>query len=544
MSVLSPLVRWRERHAERRAAYSKISMDRAFELLGLPFKSKSGVTIGRDSALQIATFYSCCKVLSETVGQLPLLVYERVGDNGKRRVRDHPLYKILHDQPNEVMSACTLKKMMTLHCSVSGNAYAYIDRDGNGELIGLLPLQPEMVSQYYDPVTLKSEYEVAINGRQRKFPQADILHIKPLTWDGISGLNPIQYMRETLGASSAMREHGSRLFSNGARPGGIIELAGKMNKDDKASFIADWKRLFGGVENAHGIAITDPGMKFVPTVVSNEDAQFLESMKFSASEICGFMRVPPHMVAQLDRSTNNNIEHQGLEFQTLTMSPHFVMWESEVARQLLWPEERDTIFAEFLSDALTRGDLKSRYDAYNTGRMGGWLSVNDIRAKENMNPLPPEQGDIYIQPLNVKEAGEPEPPAPEPPQLALPKPDENARSIVRGLVVEAMERLLKRERQDIERAFAKKDLQEEATRKVWLETYLTETIEPAKRIVGPSARALLMLDQKRDQTIDVALEQYVSERVRRARAMNGDLFSRTAQSELELLEGIINGKTC
>ena len=231
------------------------------------------------------------------------------------------------------------------------------------------------------------------------------MHIRGLSSDGVTGLNPIELFRESVALGLAYEEYSARLFGNGANLQGVLETPQAMSDTALKRFREMWQQNYGGLANSGKTAILENGMKWQAIGMRPADAEFIASRKFQVTEIARIFRVPPHMLADLERATFSNIEHQSLEFIRDTIRPWLVRWEQALTRDLIPAEDRDKYFVEFLIDGLMRGDLKSRYDSYAIGRNNGWLSANDIRRLENMNPLPPEQGDVYLIPLNMVQAG-------------------------------------------------------------------------------------------------------------------------------------------
>ncbi len=401
---------------ERREARNPLD-DRWYSIGGN--ESASGLTVTTEGAMRIATYCSCIRVISQTVKQLPLLTYKRRSDGSRRRERDaeHWLYPLLHDAPNPEMSAATFKETLTAHVGYRGNGYARIEKGLNSRVRALWILDPDSISLKRDQDGVLF-YEQHGNGlKALRLPVNEIFHIRGFSWNGLTGLTPISYMRDTLGLAAATHTHGAKFFANGARPGTLLKVPGKMAREDKESMVRDWNQKFMGSANAYKTAVLDDGIEAAPLEISHDDAQFLEVMKYTDTQICGLTGVPPHMIAILDNATFSNIEHQGIDFVKHTMGPWFTMWESEISRSLLTPKERGDHFSEFLVEGLMRGDAKSRYEAYRTARQWGWMNADEIRDLENMNPMPEGAGQVYLTPLNMVNAAslvgkEPEDPAP------------------------------------------------------------------------------------------------------------------------------------
>ena len=233
----------------------------------------------------------------------------------------------------------------------------------------------------------------------RKLRGEFVLHLRGLGSNGIIGYSPIQLHRQAIGLTQAAEQFGATLFKNNARPAAVLEHPGELGADAQTRLRKSWEELHTGLENQHRIAILEEGMKLHEVGIPPDDAQFLQTRKFQTLEIARIYRMQPHLIQDLEHATFSNIEHQGIEFVVHTLRPWLVRWEQRILLQLFLERERDEFFAEFNVDALLRGDIASRYTAYATGRQWGWLSRNDVREKENMNPI--AGGDDYLSPLNM-----------------------------------------------------------------------------------------------------------------------------------------------
>jgi len=271
-------------------------------------------------------------------------------------------------------------------------------------------------------------------------PDANVLHIKGLGFDGYTGYNVVHYHKEAIGYGQAVKEYGARFFSGNANPDGILEHPETLSKEAAERLADSWNKNYGGLSKAHRIAVLEEGMKWTKIGVEPEKAQAIEIQKYTVDDCARIFLIPPHKLASMEHSTFSKIEEQNIDFVTSTMLYWFRKWEQECNYKLFLPSEQATMFCEILADALLRGDTKSRYEAFNIGRMGGWLSVNDIRQWENLNPIGPE-GDIYLEPLNMKPAGT-ETPQPEPPS---PEPDnqDDARQAHRAMIASQWSRIIK-----------------------------------------------------------------------------------------------------
>lgn len=372
---------------------------------GRGIETASGVAVTNMNSLQTAAVYACSRILSESVASLPLILYRRRRGRGRDRAADHPLYPILHDLANSEMTAYELRETQMGHVTIWGNGYAEIEFNQGGNVTGLWPLWPDKMKVTRRNGRIIYVYRMPEGSSALpwvELPFERVLHIRGLGYDGLVGYDPISLARQSIGLARATEEFGARFFGNGAQTGTVYQHPGKISPEAYDRLSKSIEKRHQGLENAHRIAILEEGMEAKQTSIPPENAQFLETRKFQIAEIARWFRVPPHMIADLDRATFSNIEHMSLEFVTYSLTPWLVRWEKAIYRDLLLPRERQQgLFAEHLLNALVRGDIKTRYEAYNIGRNGGWLSANDIREMENQNPIEGEGGDIYLVPLNM-----------------------------------------------------------------------------------------------------------------------------------------------
>ncbi len=352
--------------------------------------------------MQTTAVYSCVRILSEAVASLPIHVY-RYTDTGKERVYSHPLYHLLHDEPNPEMTSFVFRETLMSHLLVWGNAYAQIIRDGNGKVLALYPLLPDKMEaerdehgQLYYIYTRNSDENPNFKEYGRVYlREQDVLHIPGLGFDGLVGYSPIAMAKNAVGMTLACEEYGASFFENGANPGGVLEHPGVLK--DPAKVRESWQSVYGGSRNAGKVAVLEEGMKYQQIGIPPEEAQFLETRKFQINEIARLYRIPPHMVGDLDKSSFSNIEQQSLEFVKYTLDPWVIRWEQSLQRALLLPQEKQEYFIKLNVDGLLRGDYQSRMNGYSVGRQNGWLSTNDIREMEDMNLIPKEEGgDLYL----------------------------------------------------------------------------------------------------------------------------------------------------
>lgn len=362
----------------------------------------SGKSVNEYTAMQTTAVYSCVRILSEALASLPLHIY-RYKANGKERVCDHPLYHILHDEPNSEMTSFVFRETLMSHLLIWGNAFAQVIRDGAGRVVALYPLLPNKVDVgrdkndeiYYTYARTSDENPNFKDYGTVVLRKQDVLHIPGLGFDGLVGYSPIAMARNAVGMTLACEEYGASFFANGANPGGVLEHPGVLKDPKKVR--DSWNEVYRGTSNAHKVAVLEEGMKYQQIGIPPEEAQFLETRKFQINEIARLYRIPPHMVGDLDKSSFSNIEQQSLEFVKYTLDPWVIRWEQALQRSLLLPREKNEYFIKLNVDGLLRGDYQSRMNGYSVGRQNGWLSANDIREMEDMNQIPDEEGGgIYL----------------------------------------------------------------------------------------------------------------------------------------------------
>ena len=363
--------------------------------------SSSGKSVTERSAMQMTAVYACVRILSEAIAGLPLHLYRYTDNGGKEKAIDHPLYLLMHDEPNPEMSSFVFRETLMTHLLLWGNAYAQIIRNGKGEIVALYPLMPNKMSvdrdefghiiykySRSDDEAIKSEQSVILT-------PYDVLHIPGLGFDGLVGYSPIAMSKNAIGMAIACEEYGAKFFSNGAAPGGVLEHPGTIKDPERLR--ESWNRTFGGSRNSNKVAVLEEGLKFTPISISPNEAQFLETRKFQINEIARIFRIPPHMVGDLEKSSFSNIEQQSLEFVKYTLDPWVIRWEQSMYRTLLMSEEKGKYFFKFNVDGLLRGDYQSRMNGYAVGRQNGWMSANDIRELENLDRISTEDGgDLYL----------------------------------------------------------------------------------------------------------------------------------------------------
>ena len=360
-------------------------------------RTTSGNSVTQRSRMQLTAVYCCVRVLAEGVASLPLVTYQEKKDGTKVRAVDHPLYYLLHDEPNPEMTSFSFRETLMTHLLLYGNAFAQIIRNGKGEVVALYPLMPDRMKVdrdehghiYYEYMKQQDEAATMKTGTVILSPE-DVLHIPGLGFDGLVGYSPIAMAKNAIGMASACEEYGASFFANGASPGAVLEHPGVLKDPEKVR--TAWQEAYGGPHKANRVAVLEEGMKFTPISINPQEAQFLETRKFQIEEIARIFRVPLHLIGDLDHATFSNIEEQSLEYVQYTLQPWLIRWEQAIQRSLFTPEEKKTMFCRFNVDGLLRGNYQSRMQGYSIGIANGFMSVNDVRALEQMDLIPDEEG--------------------------------------------------------------------------------------------------------------------------------------------------------
>jgi HK97 family phage portal protein len=367
-------------------------------------QSTAGIRIDEETALKLSTVWCCKLLLSETIAALPLVVYRRLGDEGRERARNNPLYEILHDRPNDTQTPAEFREMMTGHMLMNGNAFAKIVSGPRGFVDQLQPVEPGKV-QVEKLVNGRLRYRITEdNGQQNNYTQEEVFHLRGPSKDGVVGLGVVAHARESFGLGMAAERYGSRFFRNDSRPGGVLESPNRLRPDAARRLKSGWEAAHAG-GNQHRVAVLEEGVTWKQIGIAPDQAQFLQTREFQAEDVCRWFRVPPHMVGLTSKATSwgSGIEQMSMGFVTYTLLPWLTRWQQAISRDLILAPDR--YFVEFVLEALLRGDIGTRYNAYATAKQWGWMNSDEIRAKENMNPLPDGKGQIYLEPLNMSPVG-------------------------------------------------------------------------------------------------------------------------------------------
>lgn len=368
-------------------------------------KTASGASVNEDSAMRVGAVYACIQVLSQSVAQLPLHMYQFDGKSKKKAV-DHYLYPIVHDEPNGWMTSYQFKQLTMVTLLLRGNSiWLKTGVPGSSKIRELIPIHPDLVQEILQDKFYKLWYKVKRPGSAAidTIPQEKVIHFRGLSTNGYAGLNPIEQAREMIGLSMSAETHGAKVFANGAKMGGLLYHPGKLSETAYNRLIESFNDTWRDMENAHKTGLLEEGMKWEKITMTNEDAQFLDSRKYQRSEIAGFFRVPAHLINDLGDASYNNIELLDLAFVKHSLTPWLINIEQTLKMQTMTPQDKLSYYYKFNADGLLRGDIKSRYEAYGHGILNGYLNPNEVRDKEDMNPY--DGGDEYRAPLNTEPVG-------------------------------------------------------------------------------------------------------------------------------------------
>lgn len=366
----------------------------------------AGVPINPTSAMTLPTYYACIRAISEDIGKLPLLTYRRRDPRGKERASDHPLYALLHDAPNDDMEAMTFRETLTQYALAWGNGYALIDRDSRMQAVALHPVHPSRVlirrndegdlvydvygSEFLPGSPLTNMYRVRSD---------DMLHIRGLGAEGVSGYSVAQLAAESLGLSLAAQTFGAAFFGNGAAMSGVLQHPGKLSDQAAKHLRESFESVYSGPQNSGKVGILEEGMQYSRMAIPPNDAQFLETRLFQVREVCRWFRLPPHKCGDLEFATYTNIEQQAIEYVTDTLMPWTVRFEQQFNRKLFGINSE--FFCEHALQGLLRGDMAARAEFYTRMFGMGALSPNDIRELENASPIGPEGDEYFIAGNNM-----------------------------------------------------------------------------------------------------------------------------------------------
>lgn len=360
--------------------------------------SASGEIVNPKTAMAVSAVYACVGIIAETIGQLPVRVKKSKRGGGAEPADHHPIYRLLGIRPNEWQTSQEFREMMTQHLCLTGNCYAEIIRDSKGIPRELLPLQPQWVTVEQSR-NWNVNYRVqSQNEAVRNMTQKDIFHLKYRTLDGYRGISPVGWQRETVGNAIAALKYSSRMLKNGGRPSGVLEYPGTISTEAFENLKNSWAESYSG-DNAGKTAILENGAKYAPISMSNEDMQFIQSRQFTVEEVARIFRVPLHMIQSTEKTTSwgSGIEQMSIGFVQMSLLPWIKRWENGISKYLITEPD---VYVKLAVEGLMRGDMKTRYESYQKGILSGFISPNEARALEDMNPR--EGGDEFLTPLNMQ----------------------------------------------------------------------------------------------------------------------------------------------
>jgi HK97 family phage portal protein len=367
-------------------------------------QNSAGAAVTEATAFNVAAVMTCISLISRTVASLPLGVYERTADDSRQPATRHPLVRALR-QPNAWQTTFAFVQMMQAHTLLRGNAFAWANWstttfDGSEQLIELIPIHPDrMIVEQPDEFNPPQYTLERRNGTRLPIPADEILHLQGLSTDGVLGRPVLRDAREVLGGALATQTYAGEFWSNDATPDVVLRHPRALSDKAKHNLETSFAETYGRGKDRRRVAVLEEGIEIEKVTLSAQDSQFLETRKFQRSEIAGWFHVPPHMIGDTEKSTSwgTGIEQQQIGFLTFTILPWLTMWEQRLDQALVKNPAR--FFCKFKLEGWLRGDINSRYMAYARGVQNGWLSPNDVRRLEDMNPI--DGGDVYLAPTNL-----------------------------------------------------------------------------------------------------------------------------------------------
>lgn len=365
-------------------------------------KSASGIRVNRKTVFTYGPVWRAVNLISRDVAKLPLYVHKLDDDGqGKHRDKAHPAYKLLRRKPNSEQTANAFRKLVMAHALVEGNGYAYIYRRGDGSPLEIVPLLPDRTY----PVRRNGVlwYVTTVNGEMRRLAPEDVLHIKGLGFDGLSGYPLYQFARDSFGLGMAAQKFGGKFFANNAEPSAVIEVPGHMDETAIKNLRESWDRMHAGLENAHRPAVLEEGVTLKPYGSSAKQAQLLELMKYGAKEVANWFSLPVHKLGDTDTTSYASLEQENQAYLDDALDPWLVDWEEECWDKLLTEEEkeRESHAVDFDRLGLVRANLSERSNYYTGALSAGWMNRDEVRARENLNPIPDGSGKTFLAPLNM-----------------------------------------------------------------------------------------------------------------------------------------------
>lgn len=396
------------------------------------------------SALNLATVWRAINLISKDVAKLPVSIWRRDGDT-REQAQYNPAHTLLTFKSNEYTSSFNFIATMTNHALLRGNAYAFISRDMQRRPIGLYIINPDRIYPAIEYVTSGARFLEPGNrlfyvwtteqGDQVFIDPKDIFHLRNLSGNTLEGYPVLWLAARSLGLDEAARDYGLAFFKNNARPNVVLKHPLRLSDNAKRNLINSWNQKYRGLGNAHSTAILEEGMSLDTVTINASDAQLLETRRFQIREIANWFGMPAHLLGDDAKVAYNSLEQENYSYLAQSLDPWLCAWEREVNCKLIPQERKYVLFCEFDRSALVRADLSSRYEAYAKALTNGWMSRDEVRRKENLNPIPDGEGEKFFIPSGVTVAGEETPTPADPPAEPASTEEEAPRG--RGLTLHA-----------------------------------------------------------------------------------------------------------
>lgn len=360
----------------------------------------STVYMSKDAAMRVSAVFAAVRLLSTTVAYMALPFYRKMKDGSREKDEQSDLYKIFRFMSNRYQNRFVFMEGAMMSLLMRGDFFAQKIYNGKGEILELYPLSCDRMRPHFiDGEQVRYEY-TKVDGSKVTFKPEDIFHVKALGSDPLKGMSVLDQAMQTTGFAAAQQEHGRRFYTGAVRPSGVLKTPTSLSEPAKKNLKESWGEYSRGALG--GVAILEQGLDWVPLSFNMEQSQFVQTSEATVADIARWFGVPPHLIGDLRRATFSNIEHQSLEFMKYHLDPTWLeRWQMAINTQLINRESWGEHYCEFLTDKLLRTDTLSRYQTYQIGRQNGWLNADEIRAKENMNPLPDDQGKEYVTALNL-----------------------------------------------------------------------------------------------------------------------------------------------
>lgn len=361
-------------------------------------ETNAGVAVNEESAMYFSAVFNAVTIISGTIMQLPFVLFRKDKKGVRERATEHQLYDLMQRKVNPKMSASRFRQTMQAHLVLWGNAYAQIIYDKGGRVKALYPLRPgQMEVKIVDGVV---KYTYKRNDKPNyEFMEGEVLHLAGLGYDGIMGYSVITLARESIGLGMAMDEYQARFYGAGTHPGLILRHPSKLGSEQYQHLQRSLTDAYSGLGKSHKIMILEDNMETVKLDMPLADAEFIASKRHQIEDIARWFNLPVHMLKDMERMTNNNIEHVSMEFAKYNMAPWFTLWEDECGLQLISESEQKAYWFEFVLDALLKADTQTRYEAYTKAISGSLMAPNEARALENLPPI--EGGDKLFVAVNL-----------------------------------------------------------------------------------------------------------------------------------------------